>query len=247
VNTSIGIEIRGLHKTFRDNHVLRGLDLDVPAGKTVVIMGPSGCGKSVLLKHLVGLIKPDSGQILVGGQDTVPLKGEALEAATRKFAMVFQSAALLNSLTVGENVGLALKEQRKFSQSEIDQVVAERLEMVGLGGKQRLMPAELSGGMKKRVAVARALAMNPQIILYDEPTTGLDPFMSDNVDELIREMKERLGITSIVVTHDLVSSFHVADHVAMFSEGKIVEVGTPSEIQSSSIPYVKRFLSSHRL
>lgn len=247
MNTSIGIEIRNLHKSFRDNHVLRGLDLDVPPGKTVVIMGPSGCGKSVLLKHLVGLLKPDSGQILVGGQDTVPLEGEALEAATRKFAMVFQSAALLNSLTVGENVGLALKEQRRLPKSEIEALVTEKLELVGLGGKQKLMPAELSGGMKKRVAVARALALSPQIILYDEPTTGLDPFMSDNVDELIREMKERLGITSIVVTHDLVSSFHVADHVAMFSEGKIVEVGTPAEIQNSSLPYVKRFLSSHRL
>jgi len=243
----IEIEIRGLHKRFDGNHVLRGLDLDIPAQRTTVIMGPSGCGKSVLLKHLVGLLEPDAGRIVVGGRDMTAASEEERKQIMARFAIVFQSGALFNSLTVGENVAIGLREQRRFTNEHIERVVHEKLALVGLEGKQSLMPAEISGGMMKRVALARALAMEPEIILFDEPTTGLDPLMSDNVDELILDANRQLSITSIVVTHDMVSAFRVADHIAMLHEGKIVEFGTPDTVHHSHDPVVRRFLDGHRL
>lgn len=237
------IEIKNLHKAFGDNKVLQGVDLDIDTGETLVIIGRSGCGKSVLIKHIVGLLFPDEGYVKVEGRNVDEMSMKELYELRTKFGFLFQGSALFDSMTVEENISLPLVEsRRKFSISEIDKKVAEKLEMVGMSGVQKLKPAELSGGMKKRVGLARALITDPDYIFYDEPTTGLDPIMSDSIDDLIKELTEKLNSTSVVVTHDMYSVKNIADRVAMMHEGKIHFSGTPSELLSSKDPIIKEFI-----
>jgi phospholipid/cholesterol/gamma-HCH transport system ATP-binding protein len=236
------IRIRGLKKKLGNKQVLNGMDLDVEKGQTVVVLGPSGTGKSVLLKHIIGLMKPDAGSIVVDGEEVATMNEAALIRMRRKFGMLFQGAALFDSMTVGENVGLGLVEHLKLPEDEIARRVAQRLEWVGLRDVEAAKPASLSGGMRKRVGLARAVAMDPQIILYDEPTTGLDPIMADAINTLIRDLQKRLGVTSVVVTHDMKSAYHVGDRLAMLYEGHIVYTGTPEEIRRSSDPLVHQFI-----
>ncbi len=237
------IEIKNLKKSFGKKEVLKGVDLVINKGETLVIIGKSGCGKSVLLKHIIGLLKPDVGEILFEGMDIVKMKMKELNKIRLKFGFLFQGAALFDSMTVAENIGLGLKENTHMTTKEIEDIVAEKLELVGLPGIQKMKPADLSGGMKKRVSLARALATNPEYILYDEPTTGLDPVMSDAIDELIRELSERLKVTSIVVTHDIFSVYDVANRVAMMEEGKIYFHGTPKELVETKDPVIRNFLN----
>jgi phospholipid/cholesterol/gamma-HCH transport system ATP-binding protein len=236
------IRIRGLKKRLGAKQVLDGVDLDIATGETVVIMGRSGTGKSVLLKHIIGLMTPDAGSIEVEDQDIVGMDERELDAVRKRFGMLFQSAALFDSLTVGENVGVGLREHQRLDDAEVGRRVAERLEWVGLAGVEAMKPASLSGGMRKRVGLARAIAMDPQYILYDEPTTGLDPIMADAIDQLIRSMQKRLGVTSVVVTHDMISAYKVADRMAMLHEGKVVFTGTPDETRTTTHPLVRQFV-----
>lgn len=234
----VSLEIRGLRKSFDGNAVLRGLDFEVKPSEIFVIMGPSGSGKSVLLKHIIGLEKPDAGEILIEGE---PIRSSDVMDKYR-MAMVFQSGALLNSLSVGENVGLYLTEHRLKSLADIRRIVAEKLELVGLKGLEGRSPGELSGGMKKRVAIARALVIEPQLILYDEPTSELDPLMAVTIGEEILNLRERTKATSIVVSHDRDLAFGVADRIAIINEGKILFIGTPDEVKTHSDPLIKRFI-----
>jgi phospholipid/cholesterol/gamma-HCH transport system ATP-binding protein len=236
------IQIRGLQRQLGRKRVLDGVDLDVRDGETLVVMGPSGTGKSVLLKHIVGLMKPDAGTIEVEGENIVPMKEAELNRVRKRFGMLFQSSALFDSLTVGENVGLGLREHTRMSDDEIRQRVTERLDWVGLQGVESQKPASLSGGMRKRVGLARAIAMDPQFILYDEPTTGLDPIMADVIDQLIRDLQRRMKITSVVVTHDIPSAYKVGDRIAMLHQGKIVFEGTPEETRETHDPMVRQFI-----
>ena len=236
------IELINLKKSFGAKQVLKGVNLKIENGKTTVIIGSSGCGKSVLLKHIVGLLRPDEGQILVDGEEVSKMNEKELYRMRNNIGFLFQSAALFDSMTVGENVGVGLKENTHTSQEEIDRIVAEKLELVDLKGTENLMPSELSGGMKKRVGLARALACNPEFILYDEPTTGLDPITSDSIDKLIDDIAKKLKATSIVVTHDIFSVYEVADRVAMMYKGKIYFEGTPQELASTDDPVVREFL-----
>jgi phospholipid/cholesterol/gamma-HCH transport system ATP-binding protein len=231
-----------VHKAFYGKPVLTGVDLVINRGETIVIMGRSGCGKSVLLKHFVGLLTADSGQILVDDIDVCSLKRKKLFELRMRFGMVFQSAALFDSQTVGENVGLALREHTELSDDRIAEICEERLHMVGLEGVSDKRPAELSGGMKKRVGFARAIAMDPQCVLYDEPTTGLDPITADVINKLIVKLADQLNITSVVVTHDLASAYKVADRIAMLHDGKIIFVGTPDEVRNSDNAIVRQFI-----
>ena len=235
----VRIEVERLNKYFGPKHVLRDLTLTVEPGETFVIFGPSGCGKSVLLKHIAGLLTPDSGRIRVDGAEVLPGAG----SQTFRLAMVFQSSALFNSLTVGENVGLWLKEHRICRSEEIRRIVAEKLRLVGLTGTEHARPAELSGGMKKRVSIARALAVDPHLILYDEPTAGLDPVLTEQIGAVVADLKQ-LKITAIVVTHDLNLAAAVADRLGMIHEGRLIETGTPSEIWATTNPVVRAFLST---
>jgi phospholipid/cholesterol/gamma-HCH transport system ATP-binding protein len=236
------IKIRGLKKTLGGKKVLDGIDLDIPTGETVVVMGRSGTGKSVLLKHIIGLMGANEGSIEIDGQEIVGMKEKDLDEVRKKFGMLFQGAALFDSMTVAENVGLALHEHLRLKDDEIRKRVTERLEWVGLKGIEEQKPSSLSGGMKKRVGLARAIAMDPQFILYDEPTTGLDPVTADAINRLIRSLQKRLGVTSVVVTHDMTSAFHVADRLAMLHGGKVVYVGTPDEVRHTDDAYVKQFV-----
>jgi phospholipid/cholesterol/gamma-HCH transport system ATP-binding protein len=237
-NSGVSLQVRGLRKSFGGQEVLKGIDLDVQPGEIFVIMGPSGSGKSVLLKHLIGLEVPDAGEILINGESI-----ESAEVAAKyRMALVFQSGALLNSLTVGENVGLYLTEHRLKSPEEIKEIVAEKLETVGLTDAVDKMPGELSGGMKKRAAIARALVIEPQLILYDEPTSELDPLSAVVIGEEILELKKQIHVTSIVVSHDRDLAFGVADRIAIINEGRIVIVGTPDEVKQFKDPLVQRFL-----
>jgi phospholipid/cholesterol/gamma-HCH transport system ATP-binding protein len=236
------IEIRGLCKRFGKKVVLDGLDLTVPRGKNTVVIGGSGTGKSVLIKCVVGLLRPDAGEILIDGEDITRMDEEELVRVRRKFGMLFQGAALFDSLDVGDNVGFALRRLKKYPEERIREVVEEKLSMVGLREIQRLMPAELSGGMKKRVGLARAIASEPDILLYDEPTTGLDPIMADVINDLIVGLRERLGVTSITITHDMASAFKIADQIAMLYKGKIIGAGTPEEIRSTPDPVIAQFV-----
>lgn len=236
------IEIQSLHKKFGKNVVLSGVNLSIPSGDTVVVIGRSGCGKSVLLKHIIGLIKPDAGKVLVDEEEVTNLKGDELYRVRKKFGMLFQGSALFDSMTVEENVGLGLKEHAKITPEKIKEIVEEKLKLVGLSGVGQMKPAELSGGMKKRVGLARAIAMDPQYVLYDEPTTGLDPIMADKINELIRQLQKELSITSVAVTHDMQSAYKIADRIAMLYEGRIIFLGTPQEIQASSSPIVQQFI-----
>jgi phospholipid/cholesterol/gamma-HCH transport system ATP-binding protein len=235
------IEIINICKSFEDHLVLDSLNLTIQAGETMVIIGRSGCGKSVLLKHIIGILKPDSGQVIIDGNDITRMSEKELNNLRLKFGMLFQGAALFDSLTIGENVGFSLKE-RRYDEAAINSRVKECLAMVGLKGIDDLKPSELSGGMRKRAGLARAICTNPQIVLYDEPTTGVDPIMADAVNELIIELHKRLNITSIVVTHDMVSAYKVATRVAMLYKGKIIEVGTPEEIKNTKNPIVHQFI-----
>lgn len=238
----ISIECRDVWKSFGRKRVLRGVSLSIAPGETVVIMGQSGTGKSVLLKHFVGLMVPDQGSILVDGQDVTRLSRKKLFELRMRFGMVFQGAALFDSSTVDENVGLALREHTDKTADEIHAIVEEKLRMVGLDGVGDKYPAELSGGMKKRVGFARAIAMNPECVLYDEPTTGLDPIMSDVINTLIIKLADELSITSVVVTHDLASAYKVADRIAMLHEGVVIFHGTPDEIRMTDNPVVRQFI-----
>ena len=236
------ISIRGVRKRLGSKQVLDGVDLDVATGETVVVLGPSGTGKSVLLKHIIGLMRPDAGSIEVDGEQVVGRRESELNVLRRRVGMLFQGAALFDSMTVGENVGLALREHTDLAEDEIQRRVAERLEWVGLTDVEPMRPSSLSGGMRKRVGLARAVVMDPRLILYDEPTTGLDPIMADVIDRLIRDLQSRMGVTSIVVTHDLKSAFKIADRLAMLLGGRIVFEGTPDETQGSKDPVVRQFL-----
>ena len=236
------IRVRGLRKRLGAKQFLDGVDLDIEKGETVVIMGRSGSGKSVLLKHLIGLMVPDEGSIEVEDEEIVGMRERDLDAVRRRFGMLFQSAALFDSLTVGDNVALGLREHLRLPAQEVHARVAQRLEWVGLAAAEGMKPASLSGGMRKRVGLARALAMDPQYILYDEPTTGLDPITADAIDQLIRGLQKRLGVTSIVVTHDMTSAYKVADRMVLLYEGKIVFSGTPQETRSTSNAVVRQFV-----
>ncbi|MBA4310687.1 MAG: ABC transporter ATP-binding protein [Chlorobiaceae bacterium] len=242
------IEIKNLHKSFGTKKVLNGVNLLIEEGETIVIVGRSGCGKSVLLKHVVGLLIPDEGEIIVGEKVVNQLNQKELYALRKQFGFLFQGSALFDSMTVEENISLPLVEaEKKFQKKEIDKLVSEKLELVGLSNIQTLKPSELSGGMKKRVALARALVTNPKYILYDEPTTGLDPIMSDSIDSLIKELGAKLNVTSIVVTHDMFSVKNVADKVAMMHDGKIYFVGLIDELMKSDDEVIKRFIQRTEL
>lgn len=235
------IKMVDIHKAFGTKKVLQGINLDIRRGESMVIIGGSGIGKSVTIKHMIGLLQPDSGHVYVDGQDVTQLGEEELNQLRRKFGMLFQGGAMFDSLTVGENVGFALKEHTNLSRSEIEKTVKQKLELVGLAGTENLKPAELSGGMLKRAGLARAIAMNPEIILYDEPTTGLDPIMCDQINELIVSLQEKIGTTAVTITHDMVSTNRIADRIAMLHQGKFVAVGAPDEVFASAIPEVKSF------
>lgn len=239
-SSGIGLKVSGLRKSFGGQEVLRGIDFEVRPGEIFVIMGPSGSGKTVLLKHLIGLEEPDAGEILINGE---PIATSEI-AAKYRMALVFQSGALLNSLTVGENVGLYLTEHRLKSTEEIEKIVAEKLEDVGLKDAIDKMPADLSGGMIKRVAIARALVIEPQLILYDEPTSELDPVSSVNIGNEILELKQRTHVTSLVVSHDRDLAFGIADRIAVMVEGRIVTSGTPDEVKKLNDPLVQNFLNA---
>jgi phospholipid/cholesterol/gamma-HCH transport system ATP-binding protein len=235
-------ELRGVFKSFEGNRVLRGLDLAVQAGESLTIIGGSGTGKSVLLRLIIGLLKPDVGQILLEGQDIVPLRERELLRIRRKIGMVFQGSALFDSLSVEENVAYALREHTDWDGERIRARVREALDLVGLNDVERMQPAELSGGMRKRVAVARAIALPPRILLYDEPTTGLDPSNVEKVNELILDLKHKLGVTSVVVTHDMPSALKVSDRLAMLREGRIAAIGSPEEIQATHHSLIRDFI-----
>lgn len=238
-----GVEVRieHLNKYFGNNHVLKDINLQIHPGETFSIIGPSGTGKSVLLKHMVKLQTPDSGLVLIDGED---INQEQEDFTGHKFcySMVFQTSALFNSLTVGENVGLWLREKQVFPERRIRRVIREKLRLVGLGGKEQLQTSELSGGMKKRVAIARSLAMNPDLILYDEPTAELDPVTTDELARVIEDLKSMVNLTTIIVSHDLNFALYLSDRVAMMHDGKIIEVGTPQEIKKSQNPIIRKFI-----
>jgi len=233
--------VRGLRKSFNGEPVLKGLDFEVARGEIFVIMGPSGSGKSVLLKHIIGLETPDEGEILIEGQ---PIQSPEVMERYR-LAMLFQSGALLNSLSVGENVGLYLAEHRLKPPQEIARIVAEKLELVGLRGLEGRSVSDLSGGMKKRVAIARALVIEPQLILYDEPTSELDPLTAVTISQEILNLKERIHVTSIVVSHDRDLAFGVADRIAVIHEGQILTIGTPAEVRRNPNPVIQRFMNAN--
>jgi len=239
-NLGVSVQVRGLRKFFDGQEVLKGLNFDVQPGEIFVIMGPSGSGKTILLKHIIGLETPDAGEILIGGE---PITAPGVMNKYR-LAMVFQSSALLNSLTVGENVGLYLTEHRLKPPDEIARIVAEKLELVGLKGTENKMPSELSGGMKKRVAIARALVIEPQLILYDEPTSELDPLSAVTIADEIVRLRDRIGATSLVVTHDRDLAFGVADRLAVLHEGVILCIGKPDEVKRNPNPIIQRFLNA---
>jgi len=238
----IHIACRNVHKSYLLKRVLTGVDLIINPGETLVIMGQSGCGKSVLLKHLVGLINPDRGHVYVDGEDITHFRTKKLFEMRMRFGMVFQGAALFDSLSVAENVGLAIREHTDKPESEITEICERKLRMVGLTGVGDKRPAELSGGMKKRVGFARAIAMEPECVLYDEPTTGLDPIMADVINNLIIKLNDELEITSVVVTHDLASAYKVGDRIAMLHDGKIIFTGTPDEIRDTDNETARQFV-----
>lgn len=237
------IEIINLSKSFPSSKVLDNLNLIINSGEVIVIIGRSGCGKSVLLKHIIGLIKPDMGQVIVDGNDMTRLEEYEMDKLRLSFGMLFQGSALFDSMTVGENVGFTLREHTDIPKEKIREKIANSLELVGLRGIENQMPAELSGGMKKRVGLARAICNNPKIILYDEPTTGLDPIMADAINDLIIDLNNKLNVTSIVVTHDMVSAYKIADRIAMLYKGKILAIGAPGEIKNTKDPIVKQFIT----
>jgi len=240
------IQLQHIHKTFESNYVLRGVDLEIGEGQTMVILGKSGCGKSVLLKLILRLMNKDEGRIIIDDEDTTDFSEERMVPVRKKMGMLFQSAALFDSFTVADNVAYMLHEHTTMTPRAIADRVAEVLSFVELPDTQKLMPSELSGGMRKRVALARALAYQPRYLLYDEPTTGLDPMTAKTINELIRNTQERLDVTSIVVTHDLISAFYVGDCFALIRDGKVAFQGTPAEFKASTDPFIVEYLACGR-
>ena len=236
------IRVEGLCKAFAELEVLRGTDLQIARGESMVVIGGSGTGKSVLIKHIIGLLRPDAGRVLVDGEEVAALKRRGLKELRRRMGMLFQYAALFDSMTVGENVAFALRKHTPMKEKEVQDRVEEVLGWVGLTGVQDKWPAELSGGMKKRAGLARAIALGPEIMLYDEPTTGLDPILADQINDLIIDLQERLQVTSVSITHDMVSAYKIGDRIAMLYDGRIEEVGTPTDIQNSDNPVVQQFI-----
>lgn len=241
------ISLRQLNITFGTHTVLDNIDLDVYKGETLAVLGPSGTGKSTVLRSMIGLLEPDGGQIFIQGEDVSGLDEDGWNRLRMKMGMVFQYSALFDFLTVGENVAFGLRQHTDKSNEEIQGIVTQMLDLVGLPGTQNLYPAELSGGMKKRVGLARAIAVNPEIVLYDEPTAGLDPIMSRNISRLIKKTQEQLHVTSVLVTHDMQSAFYAADRVAMLYEGHIVAIGTAEEMKNSTNPIVKAFIEGREI
>jgi phospholipid/cholesterol/gamma-HCH transport system ATP-binding protein len=237
------IEIQGVHKSFGSHQVLTGVDLTIREGETLVIIGRSGGGKSVLLKHIIGIMEPDEGKILIEGMDIFSLPAREQDKFRLSLGMLFQGAALFDSLTVRHNVGFSLYEHTTIPHHEIEAKVKEKLTLVGLAGIEDVMPSDLSGGMKKRVGLARAICNEPKIMLYDEPTTGLDPINADVINDLILRMQERLKVTSVVVTHDMTSAYKVANRIAMLYEGRIIGVGSPEEIRNTTNPIIRQFIT----
>ncbi len=241
------ISLRQLNITFGTHTVLDNIDLDVYKGETLAVLGPSGTGKSTVLRSMIGLLEPNGGQILIQGEDVSGLDEDGWNRLRMKMGMVFQYSALFDFLTVGENVAFGLRQHTDKSDEEIQGIVTQMLDLVGLPDTQDLYPAELSGGMKKRVGLARAIAVNPEIVLYDEPTAGLDPIMSRNISRLIKKTQEQLHVTSVLVTHDMQSAFYAADRVAMLYEGHIVAIGTAEEMKNSTNPIVKAFIEGREI
>lgn len=241
------ISLRQLNITFGTHTVLDNIDLDVYKGETLAVLGPSGTGKSTVLRSMIGLLEPNGGQIFIQGEDVSGLDEDGWNRLRMKMGMVFQYSALFDFLTVGENVAFGLRQHTDKSNEEIQGIVTQMLDLVGLPGTQDLYPAELSGGMKKRVGLARAIAVNPEIVLYDEPTAGLDPIMSRNISRLIKKTQEQLHVTSVLVTHDMQSAFYAADRVAMLYEGHIVAIGTAEEMKNSTNPIVKAFIEGREI
>jgi phospholipid/cholesterol/gamma-HCH transport system ATP-binding protein len=236
------IKVEGLTKSFHGQPVLRGVDLEVPSGSITVVIGRSGGGKSVFLKHLLGLLRPDSGRVVVDGAEISALHGRALDEVRHRYGVVFQGNALFDSLTCGDNVAFPLREKTRLPRPEIDKKVARALAQVGLEGVGAKYPAEVSGGMRKRVAIARALVTEPQIVFFDEPTTGLDPVLVNTIHHLVLELHRVLRFTAIMVSHEIPEIFEIADRVAMLHEGRIVEAGSPAEIQASDNRIVRQFI-----
>lgn len=234
------IELKNVSKSFGSKNVLKSLNLKVFKGENLTIIGQSGSGKSVLIKHIIGLLKPDAGEIFIDGVEITTLKEKKLFKLIEKFGMVFQSGALFDSLTVGENIAFGIREKK--DKYEINRIVNESLDNVGLPGISDLMPSELSGGMKKRVSIARAIAKKPEIIMYDEPTTGLDPIMADIINDLIIKVGEIPGMTSIIITHDMVSAYKVSKRIAVLYDGEIIETGLPEEIRNTKNEIVRQFI-----
>ena len=236
------IELKGVYKSFGAQAVLRGVDLAVPTGRTTVIIGRSGSGKSVMLKHMIGLIKPDRGRVLVAGEDLAAMDDRRLNQVRRRFGMLFQDAALFDSMTVFDNVAFPLREHTRLGKDEIRRIVRQKLELVGLKGVEDKMPNQLSGGMRKRVGLARAIALDPQIILFDEPTTGLDPPLADAINNLIIDTQRRLGVTAVVISHDIAGAYKVGHKIAMLYQGRIIAQGSPEQIRSCDDPVVQQFI-----
>jgi phospholipid/cholesterol/gamma-HCH transport system ATP-binding protein len=241
------IEIHNLKKSFGGQAVLKGVNLRVPRGTTVVVIGGSGAGKTVLLRHINGLMKPDAGEVIVDGVDITRLSEPEMNAFRLRLGMVFQGSALFDSLNVGENVAFALREHTKYSEEKIEAIVKEKLLLMGLRDIENMMPAELSGGMKKRVAVARAIVLEPEIMLYDEPTAGMDPRTADSINNLIIRLQETLHATALAVTHDMASAFKIADRIYMLKGGNFIAEGTPQEIRESTNPDVRKFINGQAL
>ena len=242
MESPIKIRVVNLHKSFAEHEVLSGVHLEIREGESMVVIGGSGTGKTVLIRCIIGLVQPDEGEIYVDGTEITSLNEREMNEIRKRFGMLFQGGALFDSLTVWENVGFGLRQHTRLREEEIRRIVSEKLGLLGLRNIEDLMPAELSGGMKKRVSLARAIAMEPEILLYDEPTTGIDPMMADAINELIIRMREKLNVTSIAITHDMTSAYKIADRIAMLYQGKIIEVGTPEEIKSSRSPIVQQFI-----
>lgn len=241
------IKVTDLNKYFKQRHVLKNVNFEVKKGETLVVIGGSGSGKSTLLKLLIGLIQPEKGRIFIDGEEISHMSEEELDRVRLKMGMVFQYSALFDSMSVGDNVGFGLREHSRLSEDEIGRIIKEKLKLVELEGFENYMPNELSGGMKKRVSLARAIAFEPSILLYDEPSSGLDPITSARIDELIVQMQKVLGVTSIVVTHDMKSAFYIADRIAMIYEGEMIAIGTPDEIRHSADARVQEFIDVSRI
>lgn len=243
MENSVVISVKNLTKRFGSRTILNDLSLDIYQGETLVIMGGSGCGKSTFLRHLIGAIRPDSGEVWMFGQDIAKASDDQMHEIRKRFGMLFQSGALFDSMTVGENIALPLREHTQLDESIIHIIIKMKLELVGLRGFENLMPSQLSGGMKKRVGLARAIVMDPTIVFYDEPTAGLDPVMTGVIDKLTVDLTKKLRITSVVVTHDMNSVFRIADRIVMLHQGNIMQIGTPDEIRHSKNPIVQQFIT----